>query len=72
VKTISCGQIPGEIAPEFFTTAQLAERWQAHPETVRRMLRERRLRSILLGRLRRIPSAAVLEFERAAAIGGGR
>ena len=52
----------------FFTPSTLANRWHRHTETVRRMLRRRQLPSVVLGRQRLIPRAAVLAAEEAGAV----
>ena len=56
----------GEVAfnsDAFFTPSTLASRWHRHTESVRRLLRRRSLPSIIIGRQRLIPRAAVLAFE---------
>lgn len=51
--------------PTFLTPAGVARRWNWHPESVRRALRERRLASIINGRRRLIPVGEVLRVEAA-------
>ena len=55
-----------------YTTAELAELLAVHPETIRRAAARGELRSVRIGRDRRYPESAVLEWlqllgERAAA-----
>lgn len=45
-----------------YTTAELAERLAVHPETVRRAAAAGELRSIRVGRDRRYPESAVVEW----------
>lgn len=45
-----------------YTTAELAELLSVHPETVRRAAASGELRSIRLGRDRRYPESAVVEW----------
>lgn len=45
-----------------YTTAELAELLSVHPETVRRAAAAGELRSIRLGRDRRYPESAVVEW----------
>ena len=48
----------------FFTPTSLAKRWnRKSSESVRRLLRQRKLESIIIGRQRLIPREAVLAFE---------
>lgn len=49
-----------------FTTETLAEHWSCSPQHVRDLIAEGALKSFRLGRLIRIPVAAVEEFERLA------
>jgi excisionase family DNA binding protein len=48
---------------EFLTVAELAQRWQLNPETVRRMIRHGRLPSMLAGRHHRVAVATIEAFE---------
>ena len=48
-----------EQSPRYFTTAELAERWKLHENTVRQWIRDGRLQAIQLGRLFRVPAAEV-------------
>lgn len=45
-----------------YTTAELAELLSVHPETIRRAAAARALRSIRVGRDRRYPESAVVEW----------
>jgi hypothetical protein len=53
---------------QFWTPAQLAERWHLHEESVRRMLRANRLACLIIGRRKLIPLSAILAFEAAATV----
>ena len=66
-----CAPLVGTRPEKFYTPALLAERWHMHPESIRRLLRAKRLRSVLISRRRLVPVEAVLEYERAGEIGGG-
>lgn len=46
-----------------FTPESLADRWGCSSETVRQLLRSGRLRGFRVGRMFRIPAAAVEEYE---------
>ena len=48
---------------KYFTPRQVAERWGWHPESVRRLLRERRMASVIIGRRRLIPLAEIERVE---------
>jgi excisionase family DNA binding protein len=52
----------------FLTTAQLAERWYYHPESVRRLVRSGVLSSVRMGRQVRIPLQEVERYEREATL----
>ncbi len=54
----------------YMTPTQVASRWQRHPESIRRMLRQGQLASLVIGRRRLIAEAEVLRFETDAQIGG--
>lgn len=47
----------------YMTPKELAFRWHWHQESVRRLLRERRLASIVVGRRRLVPIAEILRVE---------
>jgi hypothetical protein len=49
--------------PTYLRPRQLASRWHWHTESVRRALRQRRVESVIIGRSRLIPVAAVLKLE---------
>lgn len=49
--------------PEFFTIAEVAERWRVQPATVRALVERGKLASFRAGRLFRIPLSAVLDHE---------
>jgi excisionase family DNA binding protein len=48
---------------EFLTVAEVARRWQLHPESVRRMIRQRRISAAKVGRYNRVVLGAVEKFE---------
>jgi excisionase family DNA binding protein len=48
---------------KIFTPQELADRWGCCPNTVRNAVIEGRLRGFRIGRLIRVPAAAVDEFE---------
>jgi len=50
--------------PEFLTVASLAQRWQFHPESVRRMIRQGRVPATIVGRRVRVALATVEAIER--------
>lgn len=50
---------------QYLTPTGVARRWSYHPESVRRILREQRLASIINGRRRLIPVSEVLRIEAA-------
>lgn len=54
---------PATDSTAFLTPHQLAGRWGHHPESIRRMLRQRRIASVLFGRRRLIPLAEVHRIE---------
>ncbi len=56
----------------FLTTAQLAERWHCHPESVRRLVRTGALISVRLGRQVRLPLKEVERYEQQATLEGRR
>jgi excisionase family DNA binding protein len=47
----------------FLTVAELALRWHLNPETVRRMIRDGRIPSVLAGRHHRVAVATIEAFE---------
>jgi hypothetical protein len=51
------------------TVYDLAERWQFHPESVRRMIRQGRVPSFIVGRQHRVELAAVVAFEKSTGAG---
>ena len=46
-----------------FTARELAARWRWHPESLRRMARQRRIETIVIGRRRLFPLAEVERVE---------
>jgi excisionase family DNA binding protein len=48
---------------EFLTVGELALRWHLNPETVRRMIRDGRIPSVLAGRHHRVAAATIAAFE---------
>jgi excisionase family DNA binding protein len=53
---------------EFLTVAEVAQRWQLNPESVRRMIRQGRLPRDTIGRQNRIALSSVEEFEKSGAV----
>ena len=53
---------------QFLKTAELAARWQLHPETVRKMLRQGRLPRMYIGRHGLVPLSAIRECEQKGAV----
>ena len=60
---------PNEKSSEFLTVAEVAQRWQLNPETVRRMIRDGRIPTVLAGRHRRVARATVDGLERSGKCG---
>jgi excisionase family DNA binding protein len=58
--------------PHFLTTAQLAERWRFHPESIRQMLRAGALVSLRMGGCVRVPLQEVERYEQQAILGRRR
>jgi excisionase family DNA binding protein len=54
--------------PHFLNTGEVAARWQLHPETVRRMLRDGRLPRMYVGRKRLVPLSAIIDCETQGAV----
>ena len=54
---------PKKSAAEYFTARQLAERWQMHVESIRRMIREKRLPAVRIGRRLRVSLSVVERLE---------
>jgi hypothetical protein len=48
---------------KFLTPRQVADRWGWHTESVRRMLRERRMASVIISRRRLVPIAEIERIE---------
>lgn len=48
---------------KYLTPHQLAERWGWHTESVRRMLRERRMASVIVSRRRLVPLSEIERTE---------
>ncbi len=48
---------------QFFTCAQVAQRWMWHVESVRRKLRRREIGSVVIGKRRLIPVAEIERIE---------
>lgn len=48
---------------KYLTPHQVAERWGWHTESVRRMLRERRMASVIVSRRRLVPLAEIQRVE---------
>jgi hypothetical protein len=56
-------QGPTEPHVSLFTPGQVADRWHWHVESVRRMLRQRRLASTIISRRRLIPASEIERVE---------
>ena len=54
------------------TVAEVAQRWQFHPESVRRMIRHGRVPRVMVGRGIRVALAAVEAIERGGSVPGRR
>jgi hypothetical protein len=54
--------------PKFLNTAEVAARWQLHPESVRRLVREGRLPRIYIGRRSLVPLSAIIDCEEKGAV----
>jgi len=52
-----------ELRDGFLTPAQTGARWKMHRESIRRMLRQRRLASIIISRRRLIPLSEIARVE---------
>ncbi len=63
VKRAAIFQVCATPEPIYFCPNQLASRWRWHEESIRRALRQRRIESVIIGRRRLIPIAAVLKIE---------
>ena len=50
---------------EFLTPGQIGHRWSMHPESIRRLIRDGKIRSLVIGRRRLVRRSAVelLELE---------
>jgi excisionase family DNA binding protein len=55
--------------PHLLTTAQVAERWKYHQESIRRLVCERVLSSVRLGQRVRVPLQEVERYEREGTLG---
>ena len=53
---------------EFLTVAEVAQRWQLHPESVRRMIRQGRVPRIIVGRQNRVALNTVEAFEKSGGV----
>lgn len=53
---------PDSTEPDLLTVAQVMARLQIGRHTVYDLIRSRRLRSVLIGRCRRIPATALRDF----------
>jgi len=56
---------------QLLTVDECAELLRLHPKTVRREIADRRLKSVRLGRARRVPLVALAEYIEGAAENGG-
>ena len=66
-ESVQCGQQHANNA-EFLTVAEVAQRWQLNPETVRRMIRDGRIPSVLAGRHHRVAAATVEALEKSGSL----
>ena len=62
-KAAALGRQQGTDGTAHFTPGQTARRWGMHEESIRRMLRQRRLASLIIARRRLIPLAEILRVE---------
>ncbi len=69
-KTKDHGQKLASSCEAMFSPKHLHERWSFHEESIRRMIREKRLPALRIGRRLRVPLSAVLAFEEKCAIVG--
>jgi hypothetical protein len=59
--------------PQFLTAAEVAARWQFHPESVRKMIRQGRLPRVYISRRILVPMSAIVDYERQGTVlGRGR
>jgi hypothetical protein len=54
--------------PKFLNTAEVAARWQLHPESVRRLVRQGRLPRMNIGRRSLVPLSAIIDCEEKGAV----
>jgi len=54
---------PSGVGSKFLTPKQVAERWGWHTESVRRVLRQRQIESVIISRRRLVPIAEVERLE---------
>jgi excisionase family DNA binding protein len=66
VNTLGAEQI---LPRKYFTPKQVAARWHWHTESVRRMIRERRLPCVIIGRRLLVPEEELLRTESQGRIG---
>lgn len=52
------------VAKQYYTVADVARRWQLHPESIRRMMRQGRLPRTIVGRRSLLARGAVEAFEK--------
>jgi hypothetical protein len=52
------------VSNNYMVPKELAARWHWHEESIRRLLRERRIASIVIGRRRLIPVSEIIRVER--------
>jgi len=55
----------------YFTTDQVASRWGFHPESIRRLIRQRSIAAVVLGRRLLIPVSEIDRIEREGRISRG-
>ena len=53
---------------EFLTVVEVARRWQLHPESVRRMIRQEGIPAVRVGRHNRVALSALEKFEHGGAV----
>jgi excisionase family DNA binding protein len=57
---------------EFLTVTDVAERWQLHPESVRKMIRQGRIPALKVGSHNRVALSTVKKFEHDGVVPGCR
>ncbi|SPE57194.1 hypothetical protein SBV1_2680005 [Verrucomicrobia bacterium] len=63
LKTKSPGETNGVAQSPFVTAAYVANRWGMHVNSIWRMIREKRIASVVIGRRKLIPSEEIARIE---------